>query len=272
MKAAIVVGRDDNYGENLHHRANLCLKNLVMVFDKVFYIDWKTIDNKTLPESIGLKHPKLEVISVSKELIERYYPELINYPIIEVIARNIGVRKAIENNYDWICSTNIDNLMTEFNERDLDINTFYTARKYRIPQEMHLSSDFKVSNISKIQSSLQRDPFTTDGVDWADDKWSLVVNCGDFQLAHKDTWIDIKGFEEAAWGRAGADTNIMKKAILCNKTTAVYEGVDVYHLNHTTNAYRDINEKSLPLNSKEQFITNFTNTTNTDNWGMKGLI
>ena len=39
MKAAAIVCRNDNYGGNLHRRAQLCLDNLSAVFDRVYVVD-----------------------------------------------------------------------------------------------------------------------------------------------------------------------------------------------------------------------------------------
>ena len=44
------------------------------------------------------------------------------------------------------------------------------------------------------------------------DIWSKINCCGDFQFAHRDVWLEIKGYEEKMLGKAFADTNIQKKS------------------------------------------------------------
>jgi hypothetical protein len=46
------------------------------------------------------------------------------------------------------------------------------------------------------------------------DKWSIINCCGDFQLAHRDLWNKIKGFEEKMTYACFQDTNVQKKATL----------------------------------------------------------
>ena len=41
-KTAILTSKNDNYGENLHHRATMCLTSLIEHHDEVIFVDWKT--------------------------------------------------------------------------------------------------------------------------------------------------------------------------------------------------------------------------------------
>src|SRR5687767_11624355 len=108
-KAAVIVSRNDNYGDGLHLRAKLCLDQARKVFDKIIYVDWKCVNGETLLEAMNYFHgPEIEVIKIPKEFIEQNLPHLINFPIVESIGRNVGVRKAIDIGIDFICSTNID--------------------------------------------------------------------------------------------------------------------------------------------------------------------
>ena len=70
--AAVVIGRNDNYGENLHHRARLCMANLTSQFDKVFYVDWKTLD-ANLIEASGIVDDKIQIISITSDYIKEHY-------------------------------------------------------------------------------------------------------------------------------------------------------------------------------------------------------
>ena len=46
-------------------------------------------------------------------------------------------------------------------------------------------------------------------------QYGKIWNCGDFQMAHKDIWYDVRGFEENMLDSAMAtDTNLQKK--ICN--------------------------------------------------------
>lgn len=269
-KCAVIVGRNDNYGGNLIHRAKHCLNNLSTVFDHVIYVDWKVrqcplTDKFDVPSNVT-------TISVEKETIQKYWPQYINYPVVESIGRNIGIRRAIENQYDWICSTNIDVLMNSFDCESWYKDTLFTARRRNIQMQDHLQySDNAIllQSINKHKDKIELAPVAVvNGIGVWDpgDHWSMVVCCGDFQLAHRNLWQEIRGFEEEMAGRCYADSNLMKRPILIGKKTAIAD-VDVFHLNHTDHSERDEDEY-LPINDQKKYITDWIKSTNTKNWGI----
>jgi len=273
-KAAIIVCRDDNYGDNLHHRAKICLTNLTQVFDKVYVVDWKCVNNISLVEAININNPNIINIKVTKEFIKEHLPQHYNLPLIETIGRNIGIRRAIKDGIDWICSTNIDILSDTFDESLLDKETLYTVRKYSVEEHIHLQNSINIEFLKQQRNTFeyaQLSVINGQSVWDPGDIWSLVVGCGDFQLAHASLWKDIKGFEEEAVGRAYADSNLMKRPILLGKKTSILN-LDIFHLNHTSNSYRDIDDTGIPLNDRVKYVNNFEKTTNTENWGMSNLI
>lgn len=266
-KAAVVIGRNDNYGENLHHRARLCMGNLIEQFNKIYYVDWKTID-KTLLEASDIVNDKIQVISITEDYIKKYLPQYINYPIVESIGRNIGIRAAVDENYDWILSTNIDCLIDTINLDELQKDTLYTARRRNVPQDFHLNNKIDIDTLKKIKHTLPQAPLSVINGEAVWDKgdiWSLTVCCGDFQLAHKSLWKAIRGFEERAAGRAYADSNLMKRPIMIGKKTAILD-IDIFHLDHTNNSFRLPNER-LPLNDMYRYVEGFEKSTNTKDWG-----
>lgn len=265
--AAVVIGRNDNYGENLHHRARLCMANLTSQFDRVFYVDWKTLD-KTLIEASDIVNDKIQVISISAEYIEKNYPQYYDYPIVETIGRNIGIRTAIDEGYEWILSTNIDCIIDKFDTEALQKDTLYTARRRNVPMDFHLNNTIDIDVLKNQKSSFTQAPLSVVNGESVWDKgdiWSLVVCCGDFQLAYRDLWSSIRGFEELAAGRAYADSNLMKRPIMIDKKTAILD-VDVFHLDHTNTSFRLPNER-LPLNDMYTFVEGFKSSSNTKNWG-----
>jgi hypothetical protein len=102
------------------------------------------------------------------------------------------------------------------------------------------------------------------------DLWSVVVCCGDFQLAHKSVWEKIRGFEERdtegePTGRAYLDTNIMKKAKLSGFGIDKVD-IDIFHLNHNTPKYINT-ENTTKRNSQKEFVQDFETTSNDESWG-----
>jgi len=270
-KCAVITSRNDDYGGDLIHRATLCLNNLLSTFDAVFYVDWKCVHDESLieslPESIQ-KHPNLYSCKITKQFIKDNIPAVYNIPIVEVLGRNIGVRQALEKGYDWICSTNIDIMVDNFNTSSLDINTLYSARRYNVPREMHLKTPSINDLIAKKNLFEKAKLAVVDGkAVWdSGDIWSLTVSCGDFQLAHKSLWEEIRGFEEEMVGRSYADSNLMKRPILVGKHTTLLD-VNIFHLNHGTKGLREENEH-LPVNDRFKYVNNFVKSNNTKDWGL----
>jgi hypothetical protein len=273
MKAAVIVCRNDNYGDNLHHRARLCLNNLCEVFDKIYVVDWKCVDGISLVEACGIVSPKIENIKILNEMVSTNWPMSKNLPMVETIGRNIGIRSAINDNIDWICSTNIDIMMNTFDEHILSTDTLYTVRKYSVPEHIHLQRDITIAHLNEHKYEYEYAKLAViDGrAVWDDgDVWSMVVGCGDFQLAHASLWMRMKGFEDSMVGRSYADSNIMKKAVLCGGNAEVL-GVNIFHLNHSSNAYRSAEETSIPINDRILWVNDFTASQNEDSWGLLTL-
>jgi hypothetical protein len=269
--AAVILCRDDNYGGNLHHRARLCFEHLLNVFDFIYYVDWKSVNDVSLLESANINHSRIIEIKITKKTVEKNYPDLVKYPIIETIGRNVGIRRAVDDGIDWICSTNIDVLMDKIDLDILDQDTLYTANRRDIPEEMHLQSNFSSKDAFDNYSKFEAKPLTVvngQAVWDPGDIWSLVVCCGDFQLAHKDLWSAIRGFEEEAFGRAYADSNLMKRPILIGKKTAILDH-KIFHLNHKQpGTPLDPDEVKTPLNDMYKYVANFNKSSNTKNWGL----
>ena len=95
--------------------------------------------------------------------------------------------------------------------------------------------------------------------------YSRVPNCGDSQLAHKDIWHHIQGFEEEMY-HSGifTDTNVQKKAVLAGYRLYVESQPFVFHISHEGRG-RIWDDNQIRANLR--FILNFNQSTNKDNWG-----
>jgi hypothetical protein len=267
--SVVLIGKNDNYGGNLVHRFKHSLNILSESFDEIIYVDWNSNGKSLIEETIYSINNKQKIISyiVTKQDILKNNPEYQNYSIVEVIARNIGIRRATN---DWILVTNIDVLVGKLNLNDFEKNTLYTSARIDVPEEFHLKfndSQKLFEEIRNNSSNFKQQPDAViDGkAVWdSGDIWSLVVGCGDFQFAHKDVWYGIKGFEESFGGRCFADSNLMKKGALKYKTKK--SNTHVFHLNHGTTK-NSLPGEILPMNDRFVCVNNFTETSNGENWG-----
>lgn len=268
----VIVSRDDNYGGNLQRNAIVCLRNMINVMDEVIYVDWKPFNNVSLIDSIRDYLPKtgkLKHIKVEREHIEEYIPECIDYPIVEVVGRNVGIRHATG---DWIISTNIDIICYRPNVKKYNKDCFYVGRR----RDVRIGDNWTVPDIEHYVRNLSANDYpqkqysVIDGKPvWdKDDIWSLVVCCGDFQIAHKTLWNGIKGFEESLTGRCAADGNVMKKANISGFMTGVDNEVLIYHLLHEENVVDREPGEYLPKNNMWESLAGWNTPTNKADWGM----
>lgn len=265
-KTAILTSKNDNYGGNLHHRATMCLTSLIEHHDEVIFVDWKTKDNNSIINNIKHNlphHKKLKSIQVPKEFLQEKYPNISKYSMIESIGRNIGIRRAES---EYIISTNIDIISTPLDDNFLTKDIFYTVPRRDIDENFHLGFKSFTEMYETILNN--RDSYQQKTkIEGTSDIWSLILCCGDYQIGHKDVWEKMKGFEESVLFGCGIDTNAMKKASFYSQIKSLPEHY-IFHLNHGKSSERDEDEELAPMSDQTAIIQNFTNTENSDNWGM----
>jgi hypothetical protein len=264
-KAVVLTSRNDDYGGNLHKRTTMTLTSLIEHHDEVIFVDWKTVNGEGVISNIKHDLPqtgKLKYIQVPKEFLKEKYPHIADYTIIESIGRNIGIRRATN---DYIISTNIDIVTTPLDDSILNENTFYTVPRRDVDESFHLSFGDYQSLYNSLWENRDgyraKERFETD-----DDKWSLINCCGDYQIGHKNVWNQMKGFEESVLFGCGIDTNVMKKASFYSDIKVLDHYV--FHLNHGKGGNRDEDESVPPMSNQKEIIRDFTQTTNSENWGM----
>jgi hypothetical protein len=264
-KTVVLTSRNDDYGGNLHKRTTMALTSLIEHHDEVIFVDWKTVNGEGVISNIKHNLPrtgKLKYVQVPKEFLKEKYSHISNYTIIESIGRNIGIRRATN---DYIISTNIDIVTTPLDDSILNENTFYTVPRRDVDESFHLS----FSNYQSLYNSLweNRDGYSPkERFETDDDKWSLINCCGDYQIGHKNVWNQMKGFEESVLFGCGIDTNVMKKASFYSDIKVLDHYV--FHLNHGKGGNRDEDESVPPMSDQNEIIRDFTQTSNSENWGM----
>lgn len=279
--SGVICGRNDNYGGHLKESATYSINTLLDELDEVIYVDWNGFD-EPLTDAIPLKNRhKLKVIVITpekcKELMgeERYNNA---QKVCEVLARNIGIRRAtgdiiISTNPDIICPKRylIDHMVSE-----LKSNEMYTLARH----------DVEISELDKLfQGDLNNElvpiifglnsiynrlmcPHTE--VDkHVLDKYpenqhlsisSIICNCGDFQVAHRDTWYTIKGFEENKPKRMFEDSQVQYKVIMGGGSVKASNFPPLYHIEHER-------DPSHPINNPELI----KHTTNLETWGFSDV-
>ena len=276
--SAIICGRNDNYGGHLIERANYSINSLLETFDEVVYVDWNTEHGKNiLTDDLDIKdRSKLKVITIKPDKVKELTNGVKCQPMCEVLSRNIGIRRA---KGDIIVSTNIDIIAPTRDELNIAVSNLK-------PMEM-LTVTRKDIELVDLDKQFKDVPFKSDmmpliyGVDSIKMKLmspflevdknliekfpeknhhtisSIICGCGDFQVAHKETWCKIRGFEESMTKRQYADTTVQYKLIMEGGKVKASNFPPIYHLEHERDNSSDI------LNSIEMV----KKTENNEEWG-----
>jgi len=268
--SVVVVGRNDDYSGDLHTRMIPSLNSFIEEYDEVIYVDFNS-ENGSYINLIknNISHSKkLKCITVTPEDVKNIS---INFEgkFIEVLARNIGIRRA---SFDYILSSNPDIICKVPKMEELNKTSMFVSARRDVPIELYTKistteiKPFLLQNINLFNKKPRVIDNNGNPIWDPNDRWSVVVCCGDYQLAHKDVWHSIKGFEESATGRCYADSNLMKKAAL-NGYTLQELDIPVFHLNHNTPKYIK-NDNETPKNCQLTYVQKFEITSNNDNWGI----
>jgi hypothetical protein len=281
---AVVISRNDNYGGNLHERATYALNSAINTYDEVIYVDWNSSTHSLLWDikdnlqlKGNLKHFIIPPSAASH--LTNFDPDA--QVCCETLSRNIGIRRA---EGDYIISTNIDvihpkredveNIINTYGE-----NTFLTLSRrevtWDIIKEFH-GGELIYENWEPLRdhiSANSEERVMTEKVVNGDD-YSLINCCGDFQLASKKIWNEIRGFEEDLIYTLYSDTNVQKKSVIHGfDLKAIFEP-PMFHINHGSKGWGGggfadgINKKS---NDPYRAVAYQTLTENPDTWGFSDI-
>ena len=279
--SAVVISRNDNYGGNLADRATYCLNSLIDTFDEVFYIDWNSPTHSLLYdiEDRLTKKGNLKHIVITPEVASMFTNNDPHAQVCcETLARNIGIRRATG---DYIVSTNIDVIAPKRDHlekaiNELDKNTFYTISRRHVEwkdiEKFHGGerkySDWKALRDHLIENSEERkyDEKVVDG-----DDYSIINCCGDFQLAHKDIWHEIKGFEEELIYVLYSDTNVQKKVIKHGFNLKAIYSPALFHIFHGKGGGGFLFFFNRKTNDMYRAVTSQEKTENKETWGFSPI-
>lgn len=285
----MICGRNDNYGGHLNERATYSINTILETFDEVIYVDWNTESGPILTDAINLKNRhKLKAITITPSMCEELMGSE-NYKkgqkMCEVLARNVGIRRATG---DIVVDTNVDVLVPQRKYLDVLLDELRPMEMITVAkQDVELSdlvSQFGEKGPNDWLEFQRLTPMLFGN--WPITKRlmsphivvnkalldqvpinhhhgvaSIIMACGDFQIAHRDTWFAIRGFEESMIKRMYIDTNVQYKVIMAGGSVRATNFPPVYHIEHERN-----NDASVQ-NSIEVIKV----TKNADTWGFSEL-
>jgi hypothetical protein len=271
--SAIMCGRNDNYGGRLNERATYCFNTMLDTFDEVIYVDWNTDGERILTDELDIcvNPDRLKIITVTPQMCsdimgaEDYKR---SEKCCHVLAKNIGIRRATG---DVIVSTNIDIIppkreyldvflkelkpdeLVTFAKHDVEVDQlhkiFEQTKSYTDLRDI-LPLQYGVNPISARLIipclSMDKRMISTLPLSAHHTASSIICACGDFQVAHKDLWFKIRGFEESMIKRLYVDSIVQYKAILEGATVRATNFPPVYHLEHARNNAPDLLNQEIP--------------------------
>ncbi len=247
MISAVLYGRNDSYGYNLHKRAALSINCISEVLtepnDELLFVDYNTPDDfPTFPEAIqdtltDVAKERLRILRVRPSVHERFRSKS-HLIALEPIARNVAVRRSNPLNR-WVLSTNTDMIFVPHQGLSLsrfvqDIpRGFYHLPRFEIPETLWETFDRQdaTGTIDLIR------------------EWSQIAHLneivigaefirfdapGDFQLIEREDLFRIQGFNESMLHGWHVDSNIAKRLhIIYGETLDLLDCVYGYHCDHT---------------------------------------
>jgi hypothetical protein len=281
---AIIISRNDNYGGHLLERATYAINSAINTYDEVIYVDWNSETHSlfydikdNLQLKGNLKHFVIPPSAASH--LTNFDPEA--QKCCEVLARNIGIRRA---EGDWIVSTNIDIIHPKREDikkaiNESDGNTFITLSRremtWEIIKEFH-GGELKYQDWEALRDHIyinsEERHFEEKTV--SGDDYSIINCCGDFQIAPRHIWDEIKGFEEELIYPLFADTNVQKKAVMHGFGLKAIHNPPMFHINHGSKGWGGggiadgVNKKA---NDQYRAIIYQTKTENLDTWGFSNV-
>jgi len=251
MISVIVYGRNDAHWSNIHKRAAISLNGLSLILDEIddeiIFVDYNTPDDlQTFPEAIAdtltaRARTRLRILRVRPE-VHAPYLDWTPLPIVEAIARNVGIRRVNPAN-PWVLLTNTDcvavprdgSLSLSRIVQDLD-EEFYCNPRYEIPETLWASV-----NRFEPERTLQRFVAWSHALRLRTVAYGLPETIfdysGDFQLITSARLRDLRGVDERLLLIGGCDVDLAKRlhllGVACHSLT---DQVDVFHCSHTRGA------------------------------------
>jgi len=278
--ASVVVNRNDGYKD--FERGLIHFKSMVKSFDEINYVDWNSPNGSFIweIESKLPKKGKIKHYCIPSNVVNQIIFDANAQKCNESLSRNIAIRRS---DADWIVSTNIDVIPPTKKElkkliKKLDKNTFYTISRREAPKDIIYNS----KNEKELRESLSNIPARHFPAKVTpNDNYSLINCCGDFQIAHKDVWNKIRGFEEEMIYACFVDTNVQKKSVLNGYNLEVLYEPALYHMEHGayytkadgTRVHDSENKGAYKgdtqaYNDAYAWVENFQSTKNMDSWGL----
>jgi len=241
----VQYSRNDDHGGHLFDRMATSLYSTIELLERyeleseIIMVDYNPpADKPSLKDILHLngsrKFVTVRFIEVPSS-IHASYPQSDKMPMNNMVARNIGIRRA---RGEFILSTGVDvifsaEMIAFFAQKSLDRNISY--RTSRIDVSRCVSVYMK--DVDKLMESCKNNiidiHFNTNPGTFEDTDLPALHtnNCGDFQLLHRDIWNNLCGYPEIDLMGTHADTILSYMVLLYGANERVLKE-HFYHIDH----------------------------------------
>jgi hypothetical protein len=273
-KSAILLGcRNDGYKED--ERVITCLTSMLETFDEVWFCDWNSPTEKgpllwklkdQIPQTGKLRH--FIITEDVAKILTHNNPNVS--PFSGVLSQNIMLKRC---EADWIVCSTMDIIAPkkEYLNNFLSVadkNTFYSVSRRDVDYQELKKIGFDNWREFRNKMDVESQPRYMPAKVTPNDSYSLINCCGDFQLAHKNVWHTIKGYEEEMIYACFQDTNVQKKATLNGFSLEAYFDLPLYHLSHTGMGNDGSSPSKQHYNDAWDWVEWFKESQNHEDWGL----
>jgi len=232
--AVVVFGRNDGYKEK--QRFAIHLTTMLETFDEVIYVDWNSPTRSFLYEVLDMipKTGRLKHIAIPPEYALMMSNNDEKAQVCNsVLSFNLGLRRT---DAEWIVLSTTDIIPPTKEALQKFIlqankNSLYTFSRRDIEY------DDVIVNLDRLDDYRKELDRTTEPRYFPtkvtpNDNYSIFNCCGDFQLATKNIWYKMRGYEEPMLYACFVDTNAQKKAVLYGFDLIPIYDIPLYHMSH----------------------------------------
>ena len=287
MISVLVYGRNDERGYGMHKRVALSLNAMAHVLSaptsEIIFVDYNTLDHlPTLPELIrdtltDTARERLRVLRVRPKIHHRY-ADLTPLPVLEPIARNIGLRRTRQQNR-WCLSTNTDAIIVPLRANSLcEIvsalpQTHYGLPRFELPERAWEGFD-RLDPRNAIEAAAEWGRFGRLNETVRGEGAVQFDGPGDFQLVRRAELFAIDGFDEEALLGWHVDHNLAQRLRLrFGDEGDLSSAVQLYHCGHARKATNTHSADRIE-NDVARFVDSVVDAElyhQRDNWGHPDL-
>jgi len=273
----VVISRNDGYGGDQPDKVLYSLASYLHAADEVIYVDWASPNDQSLLPVIEDRLPstgKLRGIQITNAMARELTNNNPNVQLcVEVLARNIGLRRL---HTDYMISTNGDVMCLDRTSIDRGIRgpgIFHciARRETHFPTVRAWGEPGTVKLVRALYNGMSQFQQHQSGSPLPGDPWSLITAPGDFQLAHRDVWYGIRGYEESLVMRGYSDSNVQKKASIYGFGLELIRDIPAFHFGHYPDTGASGGTTNTGWNDMNTSLMNFTATSNPESWGFAGM-